>query len=160
MSDSRPETYEHIRTVRENLDKIIIALLQRAEEHDQSKLLAPELAGFDKATGQLRGLTYGSEAYKAQLAQVDLKDTVQHHYKHNRHHPEYFHQGIRGMNLVDLVEMLADWEAATHRHNDGNIALSIELNQDRFGYSDELKEILLNTAQDFGWVPSKARGET
>lgn len=54
-------------------------------------------------------------------------------------------RGIRGMSLFDLIEMLCDWKAATLRHNDGNIRRSIELNQKRFGYSDELKQILLNT---------------
>lgn len=52
---------------------------------------------------------------------------------------------IRGMNLISLLEMLCDWKAATLRHNDGDIRKSIEINQRRFGYSDELKQILLNT---------------
>lgn len=58
------------------------------------------------------------------------------------HKPEL---GISGMSLLDLVEMLCDWKAATLRHNDGDIRKSIEINQKRFGYSDELKRILLNT---------------
>ena len=33
----------------------------------------------------------------------------------NRHHPEYYEDGIAGMTLVDLEEMLSDWEAASHR---------------------------------------------
>lgn len=53
--------------------------------------------------------------------------------------------GINGMSLLDLVEMLCDWKAATMRHNDGDIRRSIEINQKRFGYSDELKAIMLNT---------------
>jgi len=54
-------------------------------------------------------------------------------------------KGILGMSLLDLVEMLCDWKAATLRHNDGDIRKSIEINQKRFGYSDELKAIFLNT---------------
>lgn len=65
----------------------------------------------------------------------------------NSHHPEFYENGICGMNLLDLVEMLCDWKAATLRHNDGDIRRSIEINQKRFGYSDELKQILLNTLQ-------------
>lgn len=53
--------------------------------------------------------------------------------------------GIKGMGLHQLIEMLCDWKAATLRHNDGCIRRSIEQNQKRFGYSDELKQILLNT---------------
>ena len=32
------------------------------------------------------------------------------------------------------------------RHNDGDIMKSIEINQERFGYSDDLKQLLINTA--------------
>jgi hypothetical protein len=56
--------------------------------------------------------------------------------------------GISGMTLLDLTEMLCDWKAATLRHNDGDIRKSIEINQKRFGYSDELKRILLNTLRE------------
>ena len=51
------------------------------------------------------------------------------------------------MNLIDIIEMLCDWKAATMRHNDGNIYKSIDLNQKRFKYSNELKDIFINTAK-------------
>ena len=51
------------------------------------------------------------------------------------------------MNLVDLIEMLCDWKAATMRHNDGDIMKSIEINQERFGYGDEIKQIMINTVK-------------
>jgi len=53
--------------------------------------------------------------------------------------------GLHRMSLPALLEMLCDWLAATKRHNDGDIRKSIEINQKRFGYGDELKQILLNT---------------
>jgi hypothetical protein len=43
--------------------------------------------------------------------------------------------------------MLCDWRAATLRHADGDLRRSIEINQKRFGYTDELKAVLLNTAE-------------
>ena len=49
------------------------------------------------------------------------------------------------MNLIDLIEMLLDWKAATLRHENGDIIKSINQNQTRFKYSDEIKQILLNT---------------
>lgn len=61
-------------------------------------------------------------------------------------------QGIRGMSLLDVLEMLCDWKAATMRHADGDLAKSIEINQKRFGYSDELKSILTNTANELGLI--------
>ena len=50
------------------------------------------------------------------------------------------------MNLIDLLEMICDWKASSERHADGDIFKSIEINQKRFGYSDDLKNILMNTA--------------
>ena len=47
---------------------------------------------------------------------------------------------------VQLLEMICDWKASSERHADGDILKSIEINQERFGYSDDLKNILINTA--------------
>lgn len=52
---------------------------------------------------------------------------------------------VNNMNLVDIVEMICDWKAATLRHNDGNIYKSIEHNTGRFGLSPQVVNILLNT---------------
>lgn len=60
-----------------------------------------------------------------------------------------FEHGIDDMNLVDIVEMLCDWKAASLRHHDGNLLKSIEFNAKRFNYDDQLKHILLNTAKLF-----------
>lgn len=49
------------------------------------------------------------------------------------------------MNLIDLLEMIADWKASTLRHADGNIFHSIEVNKGRFNLSDQLVKILVNT---------------
>ncbi len=77
---------------------------------------------------------------------AEMKPAIDHHNSANRHHPEHFEGGIHEMNLIDLLEMMCDWKAATLRHNDGDIMKSIEINQKRFGYSDELAAILRNTA--------------
>ena len=53
---------------------------------------------------------------------------------------------LRGMNLIDIIEMFCDWLAATQRHADGDIMESIEKNQERFGYSDDIRQIFENTA--------------
>jgi hypothetical protein len=50
------------------------------------------------------------------------------------------------MTLVDLVEMFADWYAASKRHDNGDILKSIELNKKRFQLGDPLTNILKNTA--------------
>lgn len=141
--DSRPDTYRHIGRVRHYLTQFIVELLDRAQAHDASKLESPEKEGFDALEGNMKGLTYGSAEYRAGLKAN--KPAIDHHYAHNSHHPEHFPNGIQGMNLLDVVEMLADWKAASERHENGDFAASIEYNQGRFGYSDDLKAIFINT---------------
>jgi hypothetical protein len=141
--DSRIETYRHIQTVQRLMGRLIADLQHRQQVHDQSKLVSPEVEIFDEFTPKLASSTYGSEEYKGFL--TAMKPALDHHYAANSHHPEHYREGIRGMSLLDLVEMLADWKAATMRHANGDIRHSIEINQKRFGYSDELKQIFLNT---------------
>lgn len=191
MVDSRIETFRHIQTVQRFLGNVIAGFLRRSTEHDQSKLVSPEVEVFDEFTPKLAGSTYGSDEYKSYLAA--MKPALDHHYSKNDHHPEHYRwrcmcerrytdaewevapqgpndsgqrycpyccrhgmiyecylkvetdKGLHGMSLLDLTEMLCDWKAATLRHNDGDIRKSIEINQKRFGYSDELKRIFLNT---------------
>jgi hypothetical protein len=112
--------------------------------HDQDKIHnSIEKALFDAFTPKLKDCTYGSDEYKSFLE--SLKPALTH-YENNRHHPEHFTNGINGMNLIDVLEMICDWKASSERHADGDILKSIEINQKRFGYSDDLKNILINTA--------------
>lgn len=143
MIDSRPETYEHIGVVRGYLGLVIKELLDRAAQHDASKLVDPELATFDEFTPKLKHSTFGSDEYKSFL--TGMSTALAHHYENNRHHPEHHTAGVDGMNLIDLVEMICDWLAAVQRHDDGDIRKSIEISQARFGYGDQLKQILHNT---------------
>ena len=138
------ETFRHIERVRNLLNLCIVDLLQRGELHDQSKLDTPEVSAFAEYTPKLANCTYGSDEYKGYLAAI--KPALAHHYANNRHHPEHHKDGVADMNLLDIVEMLCDWKAASERHNDGNIRKSIEINADRFGLSPQLVRILENTA--------------
>jgi hypothetical protein len=148
------ETLKHIRRVQDLLGILATELIRRAAVHDNSKLESPEIEVFEEFTGKLKGCTYGSDEYNGFLSA--MKPALDHHYEANSHHPEHYPDGIRGMTLLDVIEMLADWKAATERHADGCLANSIELNQKRFGYGDELKGILRNTATACGWIaPTK-----
>lgn len=90
--DSRPETWAHIQRVRYFLDKARLNLDQRRHQHDQSKLVEPELSAFDIATPKLASLEYGSEEYKQSLR--DLGPALQHHFRENDHHPEWVDRKI------------------------------------------------------------------
>jgi hypothetical protein len=148
--DSRPDTYAHIATVREYMLRIAHLLTMRGHDHDLSKLEDPELIVFDEFTPKLADSTYGSPEYNRFL--VGMGVGLQHHYEVNDHHPEHFPNGIAEMDLLQMTEMLCDWKAATLRHKDGDLYRSIEQNQKRFGYGDETKRLLLNTAKNMGWI--------
>ena len=130
--DSKIETMKHIENVRKLIIECINSLSVRAQQHDASKLESPEKEYFDAWTPKLSGTTYGSDEYRGMLRQ--MKPAIDHHQKKNRHHPEYFRRGIYDMNLIDLVEMLCDWKAATMRHEDGDIWKSLQINKKRFNY--------------------------
>ena len=112
----RKETLDHIKKVQEIMLKIITSLYEKAFKHDRSKFDKEEFPLFIEFTPKLKDCTYGSEEYKKFLK--ELKPALVHHYSKNRHHPEHFKNGIRDMNLCDIIEMFCDWLAATKRHND------------------------------------------
>ena len=148
--DSTQATIAHIQRVRELLVEFIVLLSDRASDHDESKLASPEKEMFDEYTPLLKSLDYGSAEYKEALA--GLGPALEHHYGHNRHHPEHHRSGVSDMTLVEVVEMFVDWKAASERHDNGSIERSLAVNQERFGFSLQLTEILWNTAVEFGWI--------
>jgi len=152
--DSASDTMRHISRVRQLMENMAGEILLRSGEHDKSKLENPEKATFDEVTPLLRGLTYGSPEYNESLAK--MKPALDHHYAENRHHPEHFKNGINDMNLVDIMEMLCDWKAATERHADGDIAKSLEINKGRFVMSDQLVGVLKNTVEALIDTPATA----
>ena len=147
--DSRPDTFIHSQRVGELIVQLVKELLDRSSCHDRSKTQPPEVRVFDEFTPKLKTSTYGSDEYRDFLR--GMGEGLKHHYAANRHHPEHFADGVNGMTLVDLVEMLADWKAATERHSDGDLSRSLEINRERFGLSGQLVSILRNTVKHFEW---------
>ena len=147
IENTNKETHKHRINVHSYLLRVMMILAKKAEVHDLSKMESPEVEIFAEYAPKLKTTTYGSDEYKGYLK--EMGKALDHHYKENRHHPEHFEDGIKGMNLMDLLEMLCDWMAATMRHDDGDIHKSIEINQKRFGYSDEMKQAFLNTVRDW-----------
>lgn len=145
--DSKLDTNKHRSFVRMLMYEIAKDIIDRADHHDDSKLLPPEKELFDEYTPKLKGCTYGSPEYKEYLK--CLKQALDHHYSENRHHPEHFANGMNGMNLVDMVELICDWFAATLRHDDGDINKSLQINKDRFNMDDQTVAVLKNTVDTY-----------
>jgi hypothetical protein len=146
MEDSKSATSEHIATVNRIGAKFVVALKNRLIVHDKSKLKEPEKKYLDVHTVGLKGSIYMSDEYKETLQK--MSPGLAHHYSHNDHHPQKYKNGVAGMSLLAITEMLIDWCAAVQRHEDGDILVSIEENQKRYKYSDELKQIFLNTVKE------------
>lgn len=147
--DSTQDTNDHIDAVRRRIQAVCTALTVRAVYHDMSKLQEPEKSVFDRMTPILRTLTYGSDEYKAAL--VEMGEGLKHHYAHNSHHPEHYPNGIAGMSLLDLIECVCDWKAATERVKEGSMAQSLPINIARFGIDPQLAAVIENTVRELEW---------
>lgn len=143
LSENTEMILAHKRLVGTFMQRVSTELFKRAVEHDYSKFSPEEFDSFEVATPKLKSLTYGSEAYKQSLE--DIKPALQHHYAVNPHHPEFHRDGVAGMSLIDLIEMVCDWLAAIKRSERGDVYKSLEINKQRFGISDQLAQILENT---------------
>lgn len=160
--DITRETRAHIREVARRLDRAILDLSDRAMTHDDSKLESPEAEGFWEMNqiSARKDVEYGSPEYKALMD--SQKPVIEHHYSENDHHPKYWRTHtsaaevpgdlISCMNLMSLIEMVCDWDAAASRYKDGSFSKSFGKNCERFGISPQLACILRNTAVELGFM--------
>jgi hypothetical protein len=147
LSDSDASNIEHINDVRRLLTVCIMEIHKRSTEHDASKLQSPEREVFGRYYSELIQTEYGTPEYEALLSKV--QPAIDHHYAHNRHHPQFHKNGVNDMDLVDILEMLIDWIASSGRTKNGNIRKSLEVNKDRYKISDQLMTILENTVKHY-----------
>lgn len=137
---------DHVRRVQSYMMVSIHILLKRMTTHDLTKYSEEEFA-LVIGKSLLDSLAYNGDEYKAALS--DVKDAVSAHYANNSHHPEHYINGVVGMSLFDLIEMLCDWQAAGETSR-GSLEASIESNTDRFDLSPEMVGFLRNTAAEMG----------
>lgn len=140
ISDSQyiKDVLSHREKVKSLVLEFVKKLTVQANNHDTSKLKDPEKTIFMENDKNYRKIKYGTEEYKEHLEKI--KPALKHHYENNRHHPEHFENGIRDMNLVDIVEMFFDWCAVSN-----DIEKSLFYNEKRFKYSEDLTQIFINT---------------
>lgn len=98
------DTMRHIHLVQKMLHKVVRLLLDRAENHDSTKLAAPEVEAFTEHTPKLAGLTFGSPEYFKQLE--EFKPTLEHHYANNRHHPQFQRKNELWFPVVGFEESI------------------------------------------------------
>jgi hypothetical protein len=136
---------DHKRRVAGYMQLTANELFRRACEHDSSKFGPSEFEAYEQAFPAFQKYAYGSREYEAEVRKI--KPAVQHHYAANDHHPEFFANGIADMNLIQLLEMVCDWIAASERSH-GGTDKSLKINKQRFGISDQLHRVIENTVED------------
>ena len=149
MYDSTVDTIRHQKRVMQLVNLAVAELLKKVSLHDNTKLYEPEKSVFDEWTPKLASTSIGTDEYDIMKKQMKL--ALDHHYANNTHHPEHFDNGMKDMDLLEIFELFFDWKAAGERHHDGNIYKSISANKDRFGMSDDLEKIFINTAKRFNF---------
>jgi len=161
----KEETYKHkfnvalhVQRVVDNLQARIMLLMevsnhlqQRALIHDESKLEPPEADILEEYIPKMAQYEFGTSDYV--FMRTEMQDSLLHHYQCNRHHPEHFPGGIGEMNLIDLLEMVADWKASTLRNPGGDLWKSFDICAERFDIEPQLLSVLKNLAMDMGWMP-------
>jgi hypothetical protein len=144
-SDFLVDLIDHKRRVGGYLQNVANALFNRSVVHDNSKFSPEEYEPYEEAFPELQKYAYGTEEFKAALRKI--KPAIQHHYENNDHHPEFFEDGISQMNLIQLVEMVCDWIAASER-SQKDIFEGLEMNKERFKIDDQLFAIIKNTVKE------------
>lgn len=143
-------TRTHIQDVNTLLLVAANNLIARAIGHDESKLGEEEHEKFSLAASKFKepGNEYGSEGYEK--TKEWLGSALEHHYANNSHHPEHYPDGVQGMNLLDILEMLIDWKAASARRSADGV-LNLTMNAENHKIPDDLMRIIRNTADHLGF---------
>lgn len=147
------DTRKHQQIVAAALIASAKRLLDRATNHDASKLEEPERSNYIGPVYALNvedNVEYGSEKYKELTAQMGIG--WEHHKNVNDHHIEYFepysvqtlNDPIKAMDAFALLEMLADWVAASKRKNN-DPSMAIKFLKDKYQLDEQLESIIRNT---------------
>ena len=118
-------------------------LVWRGVVHDNSKYRDPEVDGYGSTFHLFKKAVYGTKDYDELLKAV--APAIQEHYRRNPHHPEHFENGYTDMNLLDFLEMVLDWKAASRKFKHGSFSKSLDINKERFKMSEDVYKILKNS---------------
>lgn len=144
------DTILHVSEVQENLEIIASELRKRGFAHDRTKFQAIEFDAFVSTRNQFKKANYGSKEYQECVDAV--KPAVDHHYQNNRHHTGYHINGVNDMTLIDVVEMICDWQAAARRSPDKKFEDTLDYAFKKYKIDDQLKGIIINTLKALDWI--------
>jgi hypothetical protein len=125
--------------------KICFSLLKRAIKHDITKFSKEEFEYVYLLSVNDKNNKFGSKEYYDLVNSTISAKTA--HFTRNRHHIEY-HESITKMNYIDILEMIADWCAATKRKN-GDIYCSVDINSKNYSIDKNIKDNIISTINEF-----------
>jgi hypothetical protein len=134
----------HQALVKNYLLQVARKLEERANLHDLSKFQLDEFEGMAKINQIAREMRLDSPEYKASIQ----SEAVKLHWSRNSHHPEYYHDGIKDMSLLDLIEMVIDWRAASEVYRRTSLGESLQIQKERFKMTEEQYRLIQLIAED------------
>ncbi len=142
---------EHKKKVGRALRQLAGELEKRAEHHDDSKLMFPELLWLVEMDRDNEKIPYGTKEY---LERRDkYKEFFNHHYQFNSHHPEHHQNGVKDMDLVDLVELVVDWCSYSKGLSVNEALDLVDKQAKRFDFGEEMSDVFKNTLINyFSWL--------
>lgn len=144
------EILRHRADVQHRIKEICHELEVAAILHDKSKLDNPEFDAFTITRPKFRNANYGSKEYQECVEQI--QPAIDHHYAHNRHHTECHPSGFADMDLIDILEMLADWRAANARSRDLLFRESVDIAFEKYNIPENMRVHILRTLKRLGWI--------
>lgn len=142
------ETKKHIEQVQQCLKDICSKLQLRSYDHDMSRYRRPGSLKFREVYSELKETEGNDEIHLSILEK--LRILREKYFKTCRYCPESHDNNVSEMNLVDLLELLSDWKA-----DSSDLKKTIIENQKKYKYTDELMNVLLNTAKYLGWIDER-----
>ena len=123
----------HIMMVQRLLRHVARQLLDRADNHDLSKLAPDELGGMIEIDAIADKLGLNSPEYMAALS----GEAIKLHWRRHSHHPEYHLNRVEGMDIFDLIEMVCDWKVANQVRGHPEWKKSVDMMAERLSLSPE-----------------------
>ena len=118
--------------IQNNQSELAIALLKRANIHDNSKLVGPEVELLSSIYGNQNAFINPTTT----LSDKE-KEVIEKHWENNRHHPEHF-KNIDKMSELDIIEMVCDWYARSLQYGTDFLEFVTVRQDTRFHFPEEM----------------------
>ena len=152
-------TKEHIDRVQRNIEYALAKLdltkqqkeklKARATHHDSSKFGDEERIPYVWMTWYYKLKREGKEFTYPLGMEAKVTKAVDHHYKTNRHHPQFYGDVTAKMSHVDMIEMVCDHAAMAQELGDSLIDFENNVTFKKFKWSEIDKDFILKVASLF-----------